>query len=155
MFKFFKLDNFDFNSKVVGVRVDINSPIKNGKIMPNQRIIAAAQTISELSKKGARVVIIAHQGRNGKSDCISLQNHLELLEKEVKNKIGFIPEIYSSSVETKINSLKNGEILLLENLNKGGLLVFDDASLYTDYKPKSYSFNPGGNSQLSSTSTSV
>lgn len=114
--KFFTLDSMSLKGKVVGVRVDINSPLNKGKVMPNERIVAHAKTLAELSKKGARVVILAHQGRKGDEDCISLKNHLALLEKHVGKKIAFCNEIYSQKSLLAISQLKDGELLLLENL---------------------------------------
>ncbi len=116
MFKYFTLDDFDFKSKTVGIRIDINSPIINGKVEPNERIVAHAKSIKELLDKGARVVILGHQGRKGDDDCISLKEHSKLLSKEVGSKVDFIDEIYSDNVIKKISSLKDGKALLLENL---------------------------------------
>lgn len=116
MFKYFTLDNFEFKSKVVGVRVDINSPIIDGKVVLNERITKSALTLKELSDKGAKVVVLAHQGRAGKPDCVSLKEHCILLSKEIGKNVDFISEIYSKKVEDKIKSLKSGDILVLENL---------------------------------------
>lgn len=116
MFRYFTLESFDFSNKIVGVRVDINSPVIDGKVVDNERISSSAVTIKEISDEGGKVVVLAHQGREGKSDCVSLKEHVKLLEKYVGKKIQFISEVYSKSVVEKINSLKSGEILLLENL---------------------------------------
>lgn len=116
MFKYFTLDNFEFKGKVVGIRVDINSPIIDGKVVINERIIASAKTIDELSKKGAKVVVLAHQGRKGKPDCVSLIEHAKLLEKELGRKVLFSNEIYSEKIVNTIEHMAMGEILLLENL---------------------------------------
>lgn len=116
MFKYFTIDNFEFEGKTVGTRVDINSPIINKKVAPNERIVASAKTLKELSERGAKVVAMAHQGRAGTADCVSLKEHAKLLSKEVGKEVKFIPEIYSKKVEEKIKSLKEGEILLIENL---------------------------------------
>lgn len=116
MYKYFTLDNFEFKEKVVGVRVDINSPIIDNKVVLNERITQSAVTLKELSEKGAKVIVIAHQGRAGKPDCVSLKEHAILLSKEIGKKVDFISEVYSKNVEDKINLLKSGDILLLENL---------------------------------------
>ena len=121
MFKYFTLDDFDFNGKIVGVRVDINSPIINGNITLNERIIAHSETIKELSEKGAKVIILAHQGRKGKPDFISLKEHSKLLSKYLKKPVDFSNEVYSKEVEKKIYSMNNSDILVLENLR-----FFDD-----------------------------
>ncbi|MDA3855648.1 MAG: phosphoglycerate kinase [Candidatus Woesearchaeota archaeon] len=116
MFKYFKLDDFNFNEKVVGIRVDLNSPIIDGKVVLNERIVAHAKTIKELCEKGAKVVILAHQGRKGKDDCISLKSHADLLSKQLGIKVDFINKTYSQDVEKKIQTLKAGNVLVLENL---------------------------------------
>jgi phosphoglycerate kinase len=121
MFKHFTLDNFNLRGKIVGIRLDINSPIINGKSVYNERIARACKTLRELTKGGAKVVILAHQGRNGKPDCLSLKNHQVLIEGELNKKITFTKDIYSETISKKIPKLKNGEILLLENLR-----FFDD-----------------------------
>lgn len=116
MLKYFTLDNFNFKGKVVGLRIDINSPIIDGKITLNQRIVEHSKTILELSQKGAKVVILAHQGRKGSPDFISLKEHSKLISKHINKKVDFIDEIYSKKVEDKIKSLNDSYILLLENL---------------------------------------
>ncbi|MFW6285920.1 MAG: phosphoglycerate kinase [Nanoarchaeota archaeon] len=116
MYKYFTIDNFDVKGKIVGVRVDINSPIIDKKVVMNQRIKASALTIKELAKKGAKVIILAHQGRLGTDSCVSLKEHSKLLEKETKIKVNFESQIYSSKVKEKISKLEQGDILLLENL---------------------------------------
>ncbi|MCA9459365.1 MAG: phosphoglycerate kinase, partial [Nanoarchaeota archaeon] len=91
-------------------------PIINGEVAQNERISRSAKTIKELSKKGAKVVVLAHQGRKGKSDCVSLSNHKKLLEEKLKTNVKFSSEIYNSNFSKKLPKLKNGDILLLENL---------------------------------------
>ena len=116
MFRYFTLDDFDFKGKTIGLRIDINSPIINGRITLNERIIAHCKTIEELSEKGAKIVILAHQGRKGNSDCISLKSHSKLISKQTNLKIDFINEVFSEKVANKINSMKNSDVLMLENL---------------------------------------
>lgn len=115
MFEYFTIDDFEFEGKIVGVRVDINSPVKNGSVMMNQRIKESVKTLKELQQKGARIVVLAHQGRKGEDDCISLSNHIKELKKFI-SEINFVEEIYSKEVEKAIANLDNGSVLLLENL---------------------------------------
>ena len=66
MTKFLTLDDIEVKNKVVLVRVDFNSPIdpKTKKVLEDTRIRAHAETtIKELEDKGAKTVILAHQGR--------------------------------------------------------------------------------------------
>ena len=66
--KFNTIDDFDIEDKTVLVRIDVNSPVdpSSGIILDDTRLKLHAQTIRELSNKGARVVILAHQSRAGK-----------------------------------------------------------------------------------------
>ncbi|MDP1695858.1 MAG: phosphoglycerate kinase [archaeon] len=110
------LDNFDFREKKVLLRIDINSPIVNGKVLDSPRFKESTETINELSKKGARIVIIAHQGRKGKSDFLSLNQHARLLSRYTNKKVQYVNYLFNSFAINKINSLNNGEILLLKNV---------------------------------------
>jgi phosphoglycerate kinase len=101
--------------KTVLVRVDINSPIKEGAPQPGPRFAECAETIRELAKRGARVVVLAHQGRAGDEDFTSLEQHAELLGKAVKKKVKFVGDLYGAFALAAISKLKNGKIMLLEN----------------------------------------
>lgn len=107
------VDSFDFAGKRVLVRIDINSEIKKGKPVDNPRIVESSKTIKELISKNAKVVVIAHQGRPGKDDFISLSGHAKLLSKYVK--IKFVNDIIGPKAIDSIMKLKEGEAVLLEN----------------------------------------
>lgn len=102
--------------KVVLLRADLNSNVKNKKVLPSERIKESAETIKFLKKKKARVVIIAHQGRPGREDFVSLKQHAKLLNKFVK--IKFISDIIGKKAEKEIKNLNSGEALLLDNVRK-------------------------------------
>ncbi|MFH1248674.1 MAG: phosphoglycerate kinase [archaeon] len=114
MKEFFTLDDFSLKGKRVLIRVDLNSPVIKGKVELSQRIIEHAKTIKELCKKEAKVVILAHQGREGEDDFISLKQHAKLLNKFIKVK--FIEDIIGNKAIDSIKNLKMGEALLLENV---------------------------------------
>ncbi|MGA2308551.1 MAG: phosphoglycerate kinase [Candidatus Bathyarchaeia archaeon] len=117
--KFLTLDDVKVKDKVVLVRVDFNSAIdpKTHKILEDARIRAHAETtIKELSEKGAKVVILAHQGRKGDPDFIPLKQHAELLGKILKKPVRYVDDLYGEKAKNAINSLKSGEILVLENV---------------------------------------
>ncbi len=109
------LDSFNFRGKRVLVRIDINSEVRNGKVSFSDRYSASVKTIKELMKKKAKVVLIAHQGRPGSSDFISLVQHSTLLKCFIP-KLRFVNDIIGNKAVTAIKSLKDGEVLLLENL---------------------------------------
>lgn len=100
----------NLKGKRVLVRVDFNLPVKNGKIEDDFRIKKALPTIDFLQKKGSKVVLITHFGKGGDS----LIGVSKILNKFVKSK--FIAEITGPKVEKIVDSMKNGEVVLLENL---------------------------------------
>jgi len=110
------LEKVNLNGKIVLVREDLNSDVVNGKVLMSERIKQSAQTISYLKKRGARVVVIAHQGRPGNKDFTSLEQHARFLNKFVK--IKFVDDIIGEKATREINNLKNGDAILLDNLRK-------------------------------------
>ena len=119
MAKFLTLDDVEVKNKVVLVRVDFNSPIdpETKKIIDDSRIRAHGEsTIKELSEKGAKVVILAHQGRKGDSDFIPLKQHAEILAKVLGKPVKYIDDLYGEKAKDAIKELKSGEVLVLENV---------------------------------------
>ena len=108
------LDDFNFFDKTVLVRSDLNSEVVNGNVSFSERIRAAAETIRELKKMGAKVVMLAHQGRPGEKDFISLKQHAKHLNKKVS--IKFVHDIIGKRAQYAIQNLKQGEAILLENV---------------------------------------
>ena len=121
------LDTYDFKGKTAFVRVDLNCPVdeKTLEVEKSDRIAGHAATIAELSDKGAKVVVLAHQGRKGDYDCISLSQHSLLLGEEVKKPVKFVDDVCGAKAKAAIKSLKNGEILLLDNVR-----FLDDETKY-------------------------
>ena len=112
--KFKTLDDFQWKGKCVLLRSDLNSELIKGKPQMSDRIVESAKTIRELIKKGAKVVVLAHQGTPGKSDCISLKRHAKLLNEFVK--IKFVEDTIGERALKEIKKLENGEAILLENV---------------------------------------
>lgn len=113
------LDEADVKDKTVIVRIDINSPMDpvSGKILDDTRIKASAVTIKELASKGAKLVLLAHQGRLGDDDFTTLEQHAELLSKATGIKIKYLKDLfYGEPVAQAIKELKPGEAILLENV---------------------------------------
>ena len=112
------IDDFDIEDKTVLVRIDINSPVDpdSGFILDDTRLKLHAQTIKELSKKGARVVILAHQSRPGKNDFTRLSQHADALSDILNLRVKYVDSIFSASAKQAIKDLKAHEILLLENV---------------------------------------
>ena len=119
--KFLTLDDFDVKDKTVLVRVDFNSPVdpETKKVLSDTRIRAHGETtIKELAEKGAKVVILAHQGRPGEPDFISLEQHAQILGNILEKPVKFVDDVYGEKAQKAIKELKSGEILVLDNVRK-------------------------------------
>jgi len=112
------LSTIDVAGKRVFLRCDLNVPLKEGVIKDDGRIKASLPTIQLLLEKGASLVIAAHLGRPKGEAKLELslapvaKRLSELLAREVK----FVGEVTGAAVTTAAESLKAGEILLLENI---------------------------------------
>ena len=112
------MDDYNFKNKTALVRVDFNSPLdpNTKKITDDSRIKAHAQTIKELMDKGAKVVILAHQGRPGDPDFSTMEQHAKILSSILKKPVGYVDDIFGDKAKAAIKALKPGEVLLLENV---------------------------------------
>jgi len=110
----------DVKGKRVLIRVDFNVPIENGQITDDRRIRKALPTIKHILEHGGRAILMSHLGRpkgapedRQKFTLAPVAKRLsELLGQEVK----FAPDCVGPEVEQIVNSLKDGEVCLLENL---------------------------------------
>ncbi len=111
-----EVGHFEVSGKRVVKRVDINSPIdEKGNIVLNPRIRRHAQSIKELSDRGAKVIVTAHQGRKGEDDFLSLENHARMIAELTGKDVRFIPGTDVARVEKEISGMKPGDIIVLEN----------------------------------------
>ena len=117
MVEFNTIDDFDIENKTVLVRVDVNAPVdpSSGIILDDTRLKLHARTIKELSNKGAKVVILAHQSRPGKKDFTTLSQHADALSDILNLRVKYIDSLFSNAAKEAIRNLKPHEILLLEN----------------------------------------
>jgi phosphoglycerate kinase len=113
------LDDFDYRGQTVLLRVDINSPIdhKTKQITNENRIVQSLPTIQALVERGAKLVIIAHQGDTlDYQNLISLEEHAQRLARKLGREVQFIDDVAGPAAREKIKGLKEGGILLLDNL---------------------------------------
>lgn len=125
------IDEADFRGKKVLLRVDINSPIDpdTGLIVNDNRIQKSVPTVRDLADMGAKLVIIAHQGdTTDYKSLISLQEHAGRLSEAVGKPIDFIEDVAGPTAIDKINSLQDGQILLLDNIR----YLVEEASTFED-----------------------
>ncbi len=131
MGRFSSLDDVDAAGARVLVRVDLNVPMLDGKVTDRTRIERLVPTLSELSSKGARVVVISHFGRpkGGPDPKLSLAPLAGELGKAMGGrKIAFAPDCVGPAAEAGVASLKPGEMILLENLRFHAAEEKNDAS---------------------------
>lgn len=102
----------DIQGKKVIVRSELNTPIENGQVSDNYRIEKAVPTLTWLSERGARVIVTAHLGRNPED---SLRPVFEELKKVLPT-TKFVPDLIGDEARNAIESLQDGEVLLLENV---------------------------------------
>ena len=108
----------DVKGKKVIVRVDFNVPIKDGKIIDDNRIVSSLKTIDYLVSNNAKVILLSHLGRvkseedKKNSSLMLVANHLSTL---VTYPVYFTHETRGSELEACVNNLLEGEVLLVEN----------------------------------------
>jgi phosphoglycerate kinase len=117
--RFLTIDDFDFRNKVALVRVDFNSPVdpQTKRILEDARIRAHGETtIKDLVQRGGRVTVLAHQGRPGDFDFISLEQHAAILSRVLQRPVRYVDDLCGEEAQTAIRRLKNGEIIVLKNV---------------------------------------
>lgn len=109
----------DITGKKVLVRCDFNVPMdKEGKITDNRRIVSALPTIKYLMDKKNKVILCSHLGRpKGEwKEEYSLKQIVEEVSKQLGTNVKFVDDIVGNKAKKAVEDLKEGEVLLLENL---------------------------------------
>ncbi len=107
----------DIKGKRVLVRVDLNVPVKDGKVTDDTRIERVKPTIMELAGKGAKVILLAHFGRpkSGPEAEFSLRQIVPAVKAVMGKEIRFAEDCVGEPAEKSIAGMNDGDILLLEN----------------------------------------
>jgi phosphoglycerate kinase len=100
------------------MRVDFNVPIENGVITSEKRIDASLPSIKFLSEKGAKVILMSHLGRpkGEKKPEFSMKPVAENLKTKISATVSFVGDCIGDEVTAAVAAMKNGDILVLENL---------------------------------------
>lgn len=112
-------DLSSLKGKKVLLRVDFNVPLKkDGSVQDDTRMVESLPTIKYLQKKGARIIIVSHLGRpDGKvKEELRLTKVAKHLQKILKKPVKKVDECIGEKVEKAIGTLKDGQILMLENV---------------------------------------
>ena len=113
------LDDIEAKDKTVLCRIDINQPVDRatGTLKDTTRIEACIPTLKELSEKGARLVLLAHQGSDIEyKNFWTTEPHAKVLTELLGKEVKFIDDVCGPAAREAIKALKSGEILLLDNV---------------------------------------
>src|SRR3954447_1763563 len=116
MKQFRTLDDVDVNGKRVLLRVDLNVPMENGRVTDATRLERVAPTITEISGKGGKVILLAHFGRpRGRDAKESLKPVADALAAVIGKPVAFADDCVGELAGKAVAAMKDGDILCLEN----------------------------------------
>src|SRR4249919_2256095 len=110
------LDDVDVKGKRVLLRIDLNVPMESGRVTDATRLERVAPTITEISEKGGKVILLAHFGRpKGRDPKESLKPVAAALSQVIKKPVAFAEDCIGEVAARAIAAMKDGDILCLEN----------------------------------------
>ncbi|WP_340100141.1 phosphoglycerate kinase [Salinibaculum salinum] len=109
------LDDLADGQRVL-MRVDLNSPVEEGRVRDNRRFTRHAKTVRDLIDSGHRVALLAHQGRPGRDTFVPLEQHSTILAEYVDQPIEYVSDTYGDEALDAIRGLEAGDVLMLENV---------------------------------------
>lgn len=113
------IDELDAAGKRALVRVDFNVPLHDGVVTDDTRIRAALPTIEKLIAQGARVILMSHLGRpagEGFEEAFTLRPAAQKLSELLGKPVVFATDTVGTDAQAKAASLRDGDVLVLENL---------------------------------------
>jgi phosphoglycerate kinase len=113
-----RVQDQDVRGKRVLLRVDLNLPMKSGKVTDDTRLLGVLPTIKLLRENGARTVLVSHFGRpDGKaSDALSMRPIAELISERIGMPVAFASDCIGEPAQTVAAALKDGDVAMLENV---------------------------------------
>src|SRR3979490_1212342 len=110
------LDDVDVKGKRVLLRVDLNVPMEQGRVTDATRLERIAPTVTEISDKGGKAILLAHFGRpKGREPKDSLKPVAAALAQVVRRPVAFADDCIGAIAEQAVAAMKDGDILCLEN----------------------------------------
>lgn len=114
------IDTYSFKGKRAIVRVDFNVPVdkETFEVTDDKRIRAALPTIHHILKSGGSVILLSHFGRpkDGPEEKFSLKQIIKVVEKNIGQTVQFASDCIGQDAKERSAALKNGEVLLIENV---------------------------------------
>jgi phosphoglycerate kinase len=112
------IQDFNFKDKKAIIRVDFNVPLdENFNVTDVNRIEAAKPTIDKILADGGSAILMSHLGRpKGKEDKYSLRHIVETTAQVLGTAVTFVDDCRGNSAKNAVANIKNGDVLLLENL---------------------------------------
>jgi len=123
-------DNLDVQNKRIILRLDLNVPIKNKIIEDYTRIDLCLPFVRKLIEKKAKIIIISHLGRPkaNKDSSLSLMPIFKYIKKTLETNVYFFVGNFDDEVKDKFSHLKEGEVILIENIRYFKEEIDDDES---------------------------
>lgn len=111
------IDEIELKGKRVFIRVDFNVPLENGRVTDETRIREAVPTIKYAAEKGAKVIVASHLGRpKGVTPEFTLKQVVETFSRMLGKPVAFVEDCVGEKAESAVAGLKDGSVLLLENV---------------------------------------
>lgn len=113
------LDDVEVHGKTVLCRIDVNQPIdwETGGLKDTTRVRACTPTLKELADKGAKLVLLAHQGSDIEyKNFYTTKPHAAVLTEFLGREVKFIDDVCGPAARDAIKALRDGEILMLDNV---------------------------------------
>ncbi len=112
------VDDLELKGKRVLMRVDFNVPLEGGMVANDKRIKAALPTIQKVVDSGGKLILMSHLGRpkGERVPEMSLKPCIDVLRQLINKEVNFVDDCIGQPVEDAVAVLKDGEVLLMENL---------------------------------------
>jgi len=107
----------ELRSKKVLLRVDLNGPVKDNKLIFHYKVDVCSRLVAEYTSNGASLVILTHQGRPGNVEFVeNLKAYADMIEKRSGVSVDYIDSLTGKKVKKAVENLKPGDCIFLPNV---------------------------------------